>query len=66
LRAFEVVTEKYLGQVELGHVGRITYPLFGLANGFSGVVSRLGRNPGRAPPQTDSGWIMAKGIVPLP
>jgi hypothetical protein len=39
LRAFEVVTEKYLGQVELGHVGRITYPLFGLANGFSGVVA---------------------------
>lgn len=39
LRAFTVTTDKYLGQVELGHVARVTYPLFGLDNGFTGVVA---------------------------
>lgn len=39
LRAFTVTTDKYLGQVELGHVARVTYPLFGLSNGFTGVVA---------------------------
>lgn len=37
-RAIRIVTDRYLGQVELGHVGTVTYPAFGLENGFTGVV----------------------------
>lgn len=39
LRAFNVTTDKYLGQVEIGHVARVTYPLYGLSQGFTGVVA---------------------------
>lgn len=38
LRVFTVVTDRYLGQVELGMTGQITYPFFGLAGGWSGLV----------------------------
>jgi hypothetical protein len=37
-RMVRVVTDRLLGQVEIGHIGRITYPAFGLDNGFAGVV----------------------------
>lgn len=37
-RAIRIVTDRYLGQVELGHIGRVTYPAYGLAAGFTGVV----------------------------
>ncbi len=37
-RAMRIVTDRYLGQVDLGHIGRVTYPAFGLAAGFTGVV----------------------------
>ncbi len=47
LRCFQVTTDKYLGQVELGHVANITYPLFGLENGFSGVVAGWSEQIGR-------------------
>jgi hypothetical protein len=33
-----VVTDRLLGQVEIGQIGRITYPAFGFENGFAGVV----------------------------
>ena len=39
LRCFQVVTDKYLDQVEIGHVCRVTYPLYGLSDGFTGVVA---------------------------
>ena len=37
-RAIRIVTDRYLGQVELGHIGRVTYPAYGMAAGFTGVV----------------------------
>jgi hypothetical protein len=37
-RMVRVVTDRLLGQVEIGHIGHITYPAFGLDNGFAGVV----------------------------
>lgn len=37
-RMFEVVTDRYLGQIECGHIGRITYPFFGLDAGVRVVV----------------------------
>jgi hypothetical protein len=37
-RMVRVVTDRLLGQVEIGHIGRITYPAFGFQNGFAGVV----------------------------
>jgi hypothetical protein len=37
-RMVRVVTDRYLGQIEIGQVGRVTYPAFGLQNGFIGVV----------------------------
>ena len=39
LRVFTVTTDRYLNQVEIGHVARITYPLYGLSGGFTGVVA---------------------------
>lgn len=39
LRVFTVTTDRYLNQVEIGHVARITYPLYGLPGGFTGVVA---------------------------
>lgn len=33
-----VVTDRYLGQIEIGQIGRVTYPAFGFQNGFVGVV----------------------------
>lgn len=39
VRAFTVTTDRYLNQVEIGHVARVTYPLYGLAGGFTGVVA---------------------------
>ncbi|MCA3413860.1 MAG: hypothetical protein INF84_04590 [Roseomonas sp.] len=37
-RMLRVVTDRYLGQVEIGQIGRVTYPAFGFQNGFVGVV----------------------------
>jgi len=37
-RMVRVVTDRYLGQIEIGQIGRVTYPAFGLQNGFIGVV----------------------------
>lgn len=37
-RAVRIVTDRYLGQVEMGHIGRVTYPAYGLDLGFTGVV----------------------------
>jgi hypothetical protein len=37
-RMVRVTTDRLLGQVEIGTIGRITYPAFGLDNGFAGVV----------------------------
>jgi hypothetical protein len=37
-RAVRVVTDRYLGQVDLGHIGRVSYPAYGLDAGFTGVV----------------------------
>jgi hypothetical protein len=47
LRCFEVTTDKYLGQVEIGHVAKLTYPLFGLSDGFTGVVAGWSEKIGR-------------------
>jgi hypothetical protein len=39
LKAYSVTINRYLNQIELGMIGRIvSYPRFGLANGFTGVV----------------------------
>jgi len=38
LRLINVTTDRYLGQVELGHTAHVTYPYYGLAGGWSGVV----------------------------
>jgi hypothetical protein len=37
-RMLRVVTDRFLGQVEIGQIGRVTYPAFGFQNGFVGVV----------------------------
>jgi hypothetical protein len=37
-RMLRVVTDRYLGQIEIGQIGRVTYPAFGFQNGFVGVV----------------------------
>jgi len=37
-RAVTVTTDRYLGQVELGHIGRVTYPAYGLEGGLTGTV----------------------------
>ena len=37
-RMLRVLTDRYLGQVEIGQIGRVTYPAFGFQNGFIGVV----------------------------
>jgi hypothetical protein len=33
-----VTTDRYLGQIEIGQIGRIAYPAYGLDAGLSGVV----------------------------
>jgi hypothetical protein len=33
-----VLTDRFLGQIEIGQIGRITYPAFGFDEGFVGVV----------------------------
>lgn len=38
LSAFTVTTDRYLGMIELGYIGKITYPKLGLATGFRGVI----------------------------
>lgn len=38
LRVYTIATDRYLGQVELGMTGQVTYPYFGLAGGWSGIV----------------------------
>lgn len=38
LRLINVTTDRYLGQVELGHTAHVTYPYYGLAGGWSGTV----------------------------
>jgi hypothetical protein len=37
-RMVRVLTDRFLGQIEIGQIGRITYPAFGFAEGFVGVV----------------------------
>jgi hypothetical protein len=37
-RLFEIQTDRYLGQIECGDIGRVTYPAYGLAAGARGVV----------------------------
>ena len=38
LRLFEVTTDRYLGVVEIGMTVSITYPYYGLTNGWSGII----------------------------
>jgi hypothetical protein len=33
-----VLTDRFLGQIEIGQIGRVTYPAFGFDEGFVGVV----------------------------
>ncbi|MBU8540804.1 hypothetical protein [Falsiroseomonas tokyonensis] len=40
-RAVRVMTDRYLGQINLGDYGRVTYPGYGLDTGFAGVVVGL-------------------------
>jgi hypothetical protein len=35
---FEITTDRYLGQIECGHMGRIAYPAWGLGNGVRVTV----------------------------
>jgi hypothetical protein len=37
-RLFEIQTDRYLGQIECGDIGRVTYPAYGLDRGIRGVV----------------------------
>ncbi|WP_203075767.1 hypothetical protein [Falsiroseomonas ponticola] len=37
-RLVAVTTDRYLGQIEIGQIGRIAYPAYGLDAGLSGVV----------------------------
>jgi hypothetical protein len=37
-RMVRVLTDRFLGQIEIGQIGRVTYPAFGFENGFTGVV----------------------------
>jgi hypothetical protein len=37
-QAWTILTDRYLGQIEAGHMGRFTWPGLGLENGFLGVV----------------------------
>lgn len=37
-RMFDVITDRYLGQVECGHIGRIAYPAWGLDAGVRVIV----------------------------
>lgn len=37
-RAIRIVTDRYLDQIEIGHVGRVTFPAFDLHRGFRGAV----------------------------
>jgi hypothetical protein len=48
LRVFEVTTNRYLNQVELGMGCEIeTYPRFGLSGGFAGIVAGWREDPAR-------------------
>lgn len=38
LRVVKITTDRYLGQMEIGLTGRVSYPLYGLQNGWDGVV----------------------------
>ena len=37
-RAVRIITDRYLGQIELGHVGTVSYSAYGLDAGFTGTV----------------------------
>ncbi|MBR0653070.1 hypothetical protein GXW78_25665 [Roseomonas terrae] len=37
-RIFEVTTDRYLGQIECGHIGRVSYDLWEMGGGVRGVV----------------------------
>lgn len=41
-RLFELDTDRYLGQVESGDIGRITYPAYGVGCSVIGWRERLG------------------------
>jgi hypothetical protein len=36
--AVTVTTDRYLGQIDLGAIGRVVYPAYGLENGLTGCV----------------------------
>lgn len=40
-RRFRLVTGRYLGQLELGHTVAVTWPLYGLAGGWRGIVEGI-------------------------
>jgi hypothetical protein len=40
-RRFRVVTGRYLGQIELGYTVSLTWPLYGLASGWRGIVEGI-------------------------
>lgn len=37
-RMVRFTTDRYLGQIEVGHIGSVVYPAYGCEQGFSGVV----------------------------
>lgn len=37
-RMMRFTTDRYLGQIEVGHIGSVIYPAYGCDQGFSGVV----------------------------
>jgi hypothetical protein len=45
LRAFQITTDRYLNQIEIGHMATVTYPLYGLDAGFTGVVAEWTEQP---------------------
>jgi hypothetical protein len=45
LSAFQIETDHYLNQVELGHIAYVTYPFYGLDEGFAGVVVAYKEDP---------------------
>lgn len=40
-RRFRVMTDRYLGQLELGFTVQVTWPTYGLASGFRGIIESL-------------------------
>jgi hypothetical protein len=63
-----VLTDRFLGQIEIGQIGRVTYPAFGFDEGFVGVVvgwresltARLMADPEWCAPKA-AGWCDVVG-----